>query len=179
MSADRTRPTADEGFQGTEFRALDACHQQIAQYLASFGQLLIGLEADGVTPAAQSLAKEIEAFFSSTAQQHHVDEEKRVFPPLLASTDPDLVAAIKRLQQDHGFIEENWIELAPQLRALAAGYSWYDLPTLQQGARIFVDLLDEHIELEESLIYPQAKAMWAEMFAQRARRQHTAAQAAG
>jgi hemerythrin-like domain-containing protein len=178
MSADRTRPAAEDGFQGTEFRALDACHQQIAQYLGYFGQLLTALDADGVTPATQTLAKEIEAFFSSTAQQHHADEEQRVFPPLLASPDAELVAAVKRLQQDHGFIEENWIELAPQLRALAAGYNWYDLPTLQQGARVFIDLLNEHIELEESLIYPQAKAMWAEMFAQRARRQQQAAQLA-
>jgi hemerythrin-like domain-containing protein len=159
MSADRARAPA-------EFRALDVCHQQIAEHLARFERLLKMLEADGVTPEAQQLALTIEQFFSSTAQQHHAEEETRIFPPLLTSDDAALVAAVERLQQDHGFIEENLIELAPQLRALAAGYSWYDLATLQQGGQVFIELLLDHIELEESLIYPKAKDLWAGITAQ-------------
>lgn len=181
MSAARSRavaaPESLADDAPTEFRALDACHQAIAGQLTLFARLVDALDADGVTPYTQQLAKTIEAFFSSTAQAHHADEERRVFPPLLAGGDAELVAAVQRLQQDHGFIEENWIELAPQLRALAAGYSWYDLGTLREGARLFIDLLNEHIELEEALIYPQAKAMWVEVLAQRTRRQQASSTA--
>jgi hemerythrin-like domain-containing protein len=64
---------------------------------------------------------------------------------------------VRRLQQDHGWLEEDWLELAPQLEAVANGYNWYDLAMLQHALPIFTELYREHIALEESLIYPEAK----------------------
>jgi hypothetical protein len=110
----------------TDFRALDDCHQQIAAHLDRLGALMDHLDGAGVDAHAQAEAKAIEAFFSSTSQRHHLDEETKVFPPLLASTDVDLVATVRMLQQDHGWIEEDWLAIAPQLRAIANGYNWYD-----------------------------------------------------
>jgi hypothetical protein len=49
-----------------------------------------------------------------------------VFPSLPSSADAELVAAVRSLQQDHRWIEENWIALAPQLRAIAPGLHWVD-----------------------------------------------------
>lgn len=160
--SDETRPV--------EFRSLDACHQRILEHLADFSTLVELLESQGVTPASQALAGRVESFFSSTAREHHAEEEALVFPPLLARAQADVVQAIRRLQQDHGFIEENWIELAPQLRALASGYHWFELETLEQGARVFIALLEDHIALEESLIYPRARELSAERSAQGIRR---------
>jgi hemerythrin-like domain-containing protein len=62
-----------------------------------------------------------------------------------------------RLQQDHGWLEEDWLELSPQLQAVAEGYSWYDLDTLRAGVPIFTELYRDHIALEESMIYPEAR----------------------
>jgi hypothetical protein len=62
------------------------------------------------------------------------------------------------LQQDHGWIEEDWLAIAPQLRAIAAGYNWYDPDELRHGISVFLELCREHIQLEESIIYPEAKA---------------------
>jgi hemerythrin-like domain-containing protein len=176
MSALRYRassPASEAGGEaaGGEFKALDACHREIASNLERLQALVDRLGADGVTTQTQGEASAIETFFSATARGHHADEERHVFPPLLASPNADLVQAVQRLQQDHGFIEENWIELSPQLRALAGGYHWYDLDELRHGVQVFIDLLHDHIELEESLIYPEAKAHWAEVFARRAQRQ--------
>ncbi|MCU0773934.1 MAG: hemerythrin domain-containing protein [Ideonella sp.] len=175
MSAQRYRASPDavsaaSASTGGEFRALDACHLEIANHLDRLQALVDRIGRDGVTTQAQHEAAEIESFFSATARSHHADEERHVFPPLLASADADMVQAVRRLQQDHGFIEENWIELSPQLRALAGGYHWYDLDELRHGVQVFIDLLRDHIELEESLIYPHAKAHWAEVFARRAQR---------
>lgn len=175
MSAQRYRASPDavsaaSASTGGEFKALNACHFEIANHLDRLQALVDRLVDDGVTAQTQDEAAQIETFFSATARSHHADEERHVFPPLLASTDADMVQAIRRLQQDHGFIEENWIELSPQLRALAGGYHWYDLDELRHGVQVFIDLLRDHIELEESLIYPQAKAHWAEVFARRAQR---------
>jgi iron-sulfur cluster repair protein YtfE (RIC family) len=150
------------------FDALDACHVQIQQHLAELAALAQQVESAGVDAKAQQMASDIEAFFSGTSRQHHQEEEKNVFPPLLASGDAELAAAVRGLQQDHGWIEENWLELAPQLRAIALGNSWYESAEFQHGVQVFLELVGDHIALEESLIYPESKARWAQALASRA-----------
>lgn len=152
------------------FEALDACHQQILRHLTGLAALAQHIEATGVDDLARQQAGEIEAYFSSTSRQHHLDEEEKVFPPLLVGGDAELVAAVRRLQQDHGWIEENWLELAPQLRAIASGNSWVDPAEFQHDVEVFLDLCRGHIALEETLIYPQSKAHWAQAVALRATR---------
>lgn len=144
---------------GTDFEILDACHRQIAEHLTRLDALLAHLDANGVDQHAQDEARSIEAFFSETSQRHHLDEETKVFPGLLASSDAALVATVRMLQQDHGWIEEDWIAIAPQLRAIAKGYNWYDPAELSHALQVFLELCREHIQLEESLIYPEAKAL--------------------
>jgi hemerythrin-like domain-containing protein len=153
---------------GTDFKALDACHRQIAEHLARLDILLAHLDDSGVDAHAQAEARAIEAFFSDTSQRHHQEEEAKVFPPLLASSDDALVATVRMLQQDHGWIEEDWIEIAPQLRAIAAGYNWYEPAELRHAIQVFVELCREHIQLEESIIYPEAKALAAQLLRRRA-----------
>ena len=153
---------------GSDFKALDACHQQIAAHLDRLAALFAHLSDRGVDTHAQQEARAIEAFFSETSQKHHADEEAKVFPALLASSDEALVATVRMLQQDHGWIEEDWLALAPQLRAIAAGYSWYDPAELQHGIEVFLELCREHIQLEESIIYPEAKARAAKLARRRA-----------
>src|SRR5207245_902874 len=104
------------------------------------------------------MAAEIVRFFSATARLHHEDEERHVFPKLLACGDPKIVQAVLELQQDHRWLEVDWLELAPLLDAAAAGQSCYDLDSLREGAKVFTALSHAHIALEESCIYPQARA---------------------
>jgi hemerythrin-like domain-containing protein len=139
------------------FEALDRTHAQVLQVLARFEQLLQHLDDHGLDETARTSAREIHAFFAGGARQHHQEEEQWVFPSLLASGDAELVQHVQRLQQDHGWLEEDWLELAPQIEAVAQGYNWYDLPMLNAALPIFTALYREHIGLEESLIYPEAK----------------------
>jgi iron-sulfur cluster repair protein YtfE (RIC family) len=156
-------------FEG--FDALDACHVQIQQHVNELVALARHMDEVGVDASAQRQAKAIEAFFSSTSRQHHQDEERNVFPALLASGSDDLVTAVRTLQQDHGWIEENWIELAPLLRAIADGNNWYQDAEFQHAVEVFSELLNGHIALEETLIYPESKARWAQAVAARVSRQ--------
>ncbi|MFT3665638.1 hemerythrin domain-containing protein [Piscinibacter sp.] len=155
---------------GADFEALAACHRQIAAHLERLGALLEHLAERGVDAHARHEARAIEAFFSSTSQRHHADEEAQVFPALLASSDEALVATVRMLQQDHGWIEEDWLALAPQLSAIAAGHDWHDPAELRHGVEVFLELYREHLALEESLVYPEAKAFAAKL----ARRRVTA-----
>ena len=89
-----------------------------------------------------------------------------MFPALLASGDAALATAVRTLQQDHGWIEENWIEVGPRLRAIASGNGWTDPAEFQSYVDVFTALMRDHIALEEQLIYPKAKALWAQALSQ-------------
>lgn len=153
--------------ESAKFEALDACHQQILAHLDMLAALAKHIDDVGVDATARQQAGTIEAFFSSTSRQHHLDEEKTVFPPLLASGEADLVATVRRLQQDHGWIEENWLELSPLLSAMASGNNWADTAEFQHDQKVFTDLCLGHIALEETLAYPESKARWAQAVANR------------
>jgi hemerythrin-like domain-containing protein len=154
-------------FPPSHFKALDACHLQIQEHLAELQRMAKHMESEGLSDADRKLAGQIEAFFSSTSREHHEQEEKHVFPPLLATGTEEIKTAVRSLQQDHGFIEENWIELAPQLRAIAEGNDWFHAAEFQHNVELFLELLNGHIALEESMIYPESKMVWAEAVARR------------
>jgi len=156
--------------QNNRFKALDTCHQKMQQHLADLGELLTRLRAGDDTAQLGKSAGTVEAFFSGASRQHHADEEQRVFPALLASDNAELVQAVRTLQQDHHWIELNWTELAPMLRALAQGEDWVDPAELEHAIDVFVTLCNDHIALEESLIYPEAKQRFDQEMAGRARR---------
>jgi hemerythrin-like domain-containing protein len=139
------------------FDVLDACHRQTVFTLGKLAALISRLSTIGPDAEARAMAAEIVRHFSTTARQHHEDEERHVFPKLATSADPDIAQAVLRLQQDHGWLEEDWIELSPQLEAVAHGHAGFDLDALREGAAIFIALSHDHIALEESIIYPKAR----------------------
>jgi hemerythrin-like domain-containing protein len=151
----------------TTIQALDACHQQIHLYLDKLQVLLGYLRADDDEALIRQMAGEIEVFFSGTSRQHHLEEEAEIFPPLLKSDDAELVQAVQTLRQDHNWLELNWTELAPMLRAVEQGEDWVDLEHLQHAIKVYVNLSHDHIALEETLIYPQARANRAAELAKR------------
>ncbi len=159
-----------DDLQADRFNTLDACHQQIQEHLTELSDLLDRLDADSDSAHCRQKAKTIEAFFSETARTHHAEEERNVFPDLLLSEKPEVVQAVQTLKQDHGWIEQNWLELAPMLRAIAQGEDWPDMAELKHNTEVFLNLCRDHIVLEETLIYPEAKARLAQELASRAKR---------
>jgi iron-sulfur cluster repair protein YtfE (RIC family) len=152
------------------FKALDQCHQQIHEHLDHLSDLLGRLETHSDSAHCRQKAKTVEAFFSETARDHHAEEERNVFPNLLQSDNAELVQAVLTLKQDHGWIEQNWLELAPMLRGIAQGEDWVDIAELTHNVEVFLSLCHDHIELEETLIYPEAKSGLAQEMASRAAR---------
>jgi hemerythrin-like domain-containing protein len=136
---------------------LDRTHREIVAMLAQLHLLIEQLEARGIDDGVRKLAHDVCAFFDETARPHHAAEEELVFPELLASGDAELVQNVKRLQQDHGWLEEDWLELAPQLRAVGNGQSWYDIDVLRASVPTFTELYREHIALEETVVYPASR----------------------
>jgi len=153
------------------FDVLDACHRQTVAVLARLAELVSGLDQGDPDREAREAVAEIIQFFSQTARQHHEDEERHVFPRLLGSDDPETVQAVLRLQQDHHWMDVDWRELSPALAAIAAGQGGYDLGALREGVEIYTALTHDHIALEESCIYPQARERFGSAELQQAARE--------
>jgi Hemerythrin HHE cation binding domain len=143
--------------QAAGFKALDTAHAAAGAMLRQFRQLVEALASCGVDGNSQRLAREVMHFFSGPGRHHHEDEERLVFPTLLGSDDPALIAQVRRLQQDHHWLEQDWRELEPHVHAVAEGYNGYDLPFLEAALPVFEALYQDHIALEESEVYPAAR----------------------
>jgi len=180
MSTARVDPdrkhTTHDGFE-----VLDQCHRETLAALDTLDALVQRLAAEGDSERVRAMAAAVVKFFSTTAREHHEDEERHVFPEALAGGDPEIVQAVLRLQQDHSWLEEDWLELSPHLNALATGHSLWDLDFLRDASAVFSALSHDHIALEESCVYPQARArlkdmqrynMGREMAARRHTRRH-------
>ena len=139
------------------FAALDETHRQILQILAELERLPDLLTQPAGGPEAAALAERACGFFGGAERQHHEAEETVVFPGLLEGASAELLAHVQRLQQDHHWFEEDWLEIEPHLQAVARGWRDEHLAFLRDALPEFTALQHEHIALEESLIYPEAR----------------------
>jgi hemerythrin-like domain-containing protein len=139
--------------------SLQATHRELLLALDQLTRLLRDVDERGLAPDLRAIARSVTRFIDETGRQHHAEEERYVFPDLMESADVDLVQHVRRLQQDHGWLEEDWLELGPQLDALAHGIGGYDLASLQRSAEVFSQLYRDHIALEETIVYPEARRL--------------------
>ncbi len=139
------------------FEVLDQAHRAALDMLEHLAVLVRRLADAGMDEEARCEATAVLNYFGGPGLDHHAQEERQVFPTLMASGDAELIQHVQRLRQDHAWIEEDWRELAPPIEAIAAGYDWYDLAMLQAAVPVFTQLYREHIALEECVVYPAAR----------------------
>jgi hemerythrin-like domain-containing protein len=145
------------------FEFLDSTHKDIQGQVGQLHRLVDAIESEGLNAANRALARLVLDYFNTEARQHHLDEEKHIFPALLASQDAELVQTTEHLIQDHGWLEENWIQIAPSLEAATNGNLWFDPVELRHALEVFEALYLDHILLEESIAYPEAKKRLASL----------------
>ncbi|WP_234263995.1 MULTISPECIES: hemerythrin domain-containing protein [Hydrogenophaga] len=139
------------------FEFLDDTHREIQAQIRVLAGLVDAIETEGLNQANRRTARVVLDYFNGEARQHHLDEEKHIFPPLLGSQDADVVQATEHLIQDHGWLEENWLQIAPSIEAAMNGNLWFDPAELRHALDVFEALYLDHILLEESLAYPEAR----------------------
>lgn len=141
------------------FEMLEACHERVHRMLALLARLREHLRTHGADTQAQQAAGDVMRYFDQAAPQHHHDEELHVFPPLLAQGDPKTVTVVARLQQDHLQMESRWVA-ARQVLALVAEGRINALSAEDEAVLdAFSGLYDAHIEAEEGMVYPAARAL--------------------
>lgn len=156
MSASTVRPArprrpAAPPLPATE--TMDESHRQIAHVLEQMELLAQLLQQPAQQAQAARLAERACSFFNGPARAHHEAEETQVFPALLSGHDAAVRAQVQRLQQDHNWIEEDWLELEPHLQAVARGYVPGHAAFLRPALAEFTTLYREHLAVEEALLH--------------------------
>jgi hypothetical protein len=134
-----------------DLAGLAAWRSQARDYLGRLAGLAARLQADDADEPLRADAGAIEAFFSDTSRRHFAEVERTLLPALLASADAPHAESARRMKQDHGWLEQNWLELAPRLRAVAADNHWIDTDEFVHDVDVFQQLCGEHLAREDAL----------------------------
>lgn len=134
------------------------CHAGIVSHLQAFGELP---ELLGPAERARQIAADMLAFFKDTVHEHHADEEKALFPAVLASAfrgeEQDRVRAmVGQLVAQHRAIESLWRLLEPELRKVAKGQA---SALATDAVQMLVSEYRAHAAFEEREFLPLAHAI--------------------
>lgn len=141
------------------FEMLEACHERVQRSLALLGRLIAHVDAHGHDAQSRSAAHDVLRYFELAAPHHHEDEERHVFPRLLAQGDAAVVQAVQRLRDEHVRIGELWARLRPVLQAWSGEAAAGAVPgDFRDAAQAFAELYAGHIPVEEGLVFPAARA---------------------
>jgi hemerythrin-like domain-containing protein len=139
------------------FGMLDACHDRVERMLALLGKLRAHLLEKGCDADAQQAARDVIRYFDIAGPAHHADEEKHVFPTLLAAGR--LVVEVQRLQRDHVEFEAAWSRVRPALARVVDG-AWVGMSMHEEAAlSSFASIYERHLPLEENLVFPAAREL--------------------
>ncbi|MDP2404836.1 MAG: hemerythrin domain-containing protein [Hydrogenophaga sp.] len=144
------------------FEMLTACHERVERMLRLLHRLCQHLDEKGLDEQAAQAARDVMRYFDLAAPDHHEDEERHVFPRLLAGTDEHAKAVVRRLQQDHRDMTANWVSAREVLQRVSEGSAptWSGLGEADRATLArFADLYADHIRAEEDTVYPAASAL--------------------
>ena len=143
----------------TPFEMLQACHERVERTLALLQKLCDYLHGHACDDSARQAARDVLRYFDMAAPLHHEDEERHVFPLLLARGEAAMVVQVQQLQRDHDAMEQHWQDARVRLLALADGgvhaFSAEDEALFARFAAGYA----EHIRCEEEVVYPAASAL--------------------
>lgn len=141
------------------FEMMEACHERLQRTLGLLARLRAHVARHGADQQAQQAARDVMRYFDMAAPQHHLDEERHVFPPLVVRGDPSMLALVARLQQDHLQMEARW----RTVRAILEQVEHAEIQAIAADSAAEIDaftrLYAAHIEAEEQLAYPAAAAL--------------------
>ena len=132
------------------------CHVGILKRLQALDELPALLEP---AARARAIAEQSLAFFREAIFEHHLEEERELFPAVIASAQPGeelahVQAMAQRLTQEHRAIESLWKQLEKGLKPVAKGQATHiDVSELH---RLVADY-QAHARFEETEFLPLAE----------------------
>lgn len=141
------------------FEMLEACHERVQRSLGLLGRLIEHVAARGHDDQSRSAAHDVLRYFDLAAPHHHDDEERHVFPRVLACADAAQIDAVQRLRDDHRRMGELWSRLRPVLQDWSGAACGPVSEAFRSDAQAFSALYAAHIPVEEGLVFPAARAL--------------------
>jgi hemerythrin-like domain-containing protein len=138
------------------FEMLAACHERVQRMLDLLQRLRAHLAATGCDEQAQQAARDVMRYFDLAAPAHHEDEERHVFPPLLAAGL--WVETVQRLQREHLEMASVWQAARAVLQRVADGASQTLDAADEEVLERYLRLYDWHVVAENEIAFPAAAA---------------------
>lgn len=155
MTQTPSAPSPDDGAPLTSFAS---CHEGILAHLNTLGELPALLEP---VARAHKIAEDTLQFFDEVVFDHHSDEEKNLFPAVLARAAPgreskEMQHLVEQLTAEHRSIEAQWARLQPGIARLAKGQAAH-----VDGAEVedLVRRYTAHARFEEKEFLPRSEAI--------------------
>ena len=151
-----TRPDAPA--DNAPIQSFSHCHEGIMSRLQAMDRLPALMAA---AEQARTLASTSVAFFRKAVVEHHADEERELFPAVLASATAgeerqQVQALVGQLTREHREIEALWKRLEPGLKALGKGQpATVDAQALQA----LVSQYQAHAKFEEDVFLPLSQTI--------------------
>lgn len=147
-------PSADD----SPIATFSNCHAGIVGQLQALDALPAVLDA---ARQARRIAEDTRRFFREVVLSHHADEERALFPAVLASAaagdERDQVRAlVERLTAEHRGVEAAFARLEPALADIAKGR---DAALDAAAVAALVDRYRAHAQFEEAAILPLSQAI--------------------
>jgi hemerythrin-like domain-containing protein len=140
------------------FEMLAACHERVQRSLDLLTRLIAHVRTQGHDAQSQSAARDVLRYFDLAAPQHHLDEERHVFPRLLAHGSVHEKVLVQRLQTEHREMETLWAQLRPALQSWSTAHEPAPLAELEPKAQRYTALYEQHLQDENTVVFPAAQA---------------------
>lgn len=127
----------------------DVTHQLVQQFSAELEDMLDDLISGTLSELQRNVLTKIVAFFDQEMKEHHLEEDRHIFPILLARGDAQLVEKVQALKAEHEELRQGWQELRSWLER--EGSDQMDGVALRASFQRYSDCFAGHLALEESL----------------------------
>ena len=139
---------------------LESCHEKIIHFSSTLLKLSTALKQQGWTEELTATAQNITRYFNIAGPEHHFDEELHLFPAIIAlnteSEDQqsrDLIQLINRMIKEHVESDALWEKINHLLNNKSKDFKQLETLSIE-----FEKSMREHAEIENSIIFPFAKA---------------------
>lgn len=158
------KPTYENKKHGASFEdplaLLSSCHDKIIHFSSTLYKMSILLKQNGWTEELINTAKKISHYFNIAGPEHHFDEEQHLFPAIIA-LDPqqkkqqnkEITGLINQMIKEHVESDTLWEKIDHLLKNQSK-----DFKQLQNLSQQFEKSMHEHAEIENTIIFPFAKA---------------------
>ena len=132
---------------------LQACHERMLAHCDILHELVSHIAQSGVDTEARSAISKVTRYFSTSAVQHHEDEEQDLFP-LLNRQSLKLADVIYRLNREHSELQRLWTQIHTDLKNAS---TLADSSDFAANVEQFCKLYREHIEYENRELLGMAR----------------------